>query len=148
MSDEIIPKPQLCPSAQPTMEGSLVFGVVDATADGLRVGYLVEAQPVTREILALAGSVEPTEIFRFGAPCAGRGCLHYDGNDCRLATRVVQLLPQVVSGLPACQLRPSCRWWQQEGKAACLRCPQIVTVVLDPSESLRHAADPDTPTSS
>jgi hypothetical protein len=125
------------------MEGSLVFGVVDTRGDVPRVGYLAEALPVTDEILALAGTVAPGQIFRFGAPCAGSACRHFDGNDCRLATRVVELLPAIVDALPPCRLRPGCRWWQQEGKAACLRCPQIVTVVLDPSETLRRTADPD-----
>ena len=51
----------------------------------------------------------------------GHACGHFDGRDCpRLATRVVQLLPPVVDGVPPCHLRPDCRWWQQEGKAACL----------------------------
>src|SRR5262249_29548856 len=129
MSDEVPSKPQLCPSAQPSIDGSVVFGVIDSTTDGPRVSYLVEAQPVTDEIVALAGAFARAEIFRFGAPCAGPACRHYNGTDCRLATRIVQLLPPVVSGLPPCGLRPDCRWWQQEGKAACLRCPQIVTVV-------------------
>ena len=41
--------------------------------------------------------------------------------------RIVQQLPTVVETLPACQIRSSCRWWLQEGKAACYRCPQMVT---------------------
>jgi hypothetical protein len=27
-------------------------------------------------------------------------------------------LPAAVDGLPACRIRPWCRWWQQEGKDA------------------------------
>jgi len=146
MRDDATSKTPLCPSAQPTMEGCLVFGVLDTRTQVPRVGYLVEAQPVTAEVLALAGPVAPAEIFRFGAPCAGHACRHFDGNDCRLATRIVQLLPVVVGALPPCQLRPDCRWWQQEGRAACLRCPQIITETFDPPELNRLAADPDTPT--
>jgi hypothetical protein len=136
----------LCPSAQPTMEGALVFAVVDTRIPLPRVGYLVEALRVTDEVLAIAGPIAPAEIFRFGAPCAGRACRHFDGCDCRLATRIVQLLPAVVDVAPPCQLRPDCRWWQQEGKSACLRCPQVITETLDPPELNRLAADPDTPT--
>jgi hypothetical protein len=40
----------------------------------------------------------------------------------------------VVDALPACAIRPACRWWQQEGKAACQRCPQVVTQAYAPSE--------------
>jgi hypothetical protein len=140
-------KPPLCPSARPQMEGSRVFGVLVGEAGlGPRVGYLAETLPVTDEVLALADPVAPTEIFRIGAPCAGGACRHFDGSECRLATRIVELLPPVVAGLPACRLRPECRWWQQEGKAACLRCPAVVTETYDPPEPLCRAADPDTPT--
>jgi hypothetical protein len=137
----------LCPSAQPQLEGSVVFGVlVDKTESEPRVGYLTELLPVTDAVLALAGPLAPGEIFRFGAPCAGRACRHFDGSDCRLATRIVELLRPIVDTLPACQLRPECRWWQQEGKAACLRCPEVITERFDPPEPFRLAADPDTPT--
>jgi hypothetical protein len=125
------------------MEGAVVFGVVGGTATEPRVGYLTEQLPVTPEVLALTGTVEPTEVFRFGAPCAGGGCQHFDGSECRLATKLVQLAP-AVSGpaLPACAIRRSCRWWRQEGKAACLRCPLVSTIEYQPSEALRLAADP------
>jgi hypothetical protein len=128
------------------MEGSTVLGVVGGTPERPRLAYLAEPRPVTDEVLALSGPVSPTAIFRFGAPCAGQACRHFDGSACRLATRIVQLLPPVVDGLPPCQLRPDCRWWQQEGKAACLRCPQVVTDLRNPSELLRQVADPETPT--
>ncbi|WP_256973461.1 hypothetical protein [Nostoc sp. T09] len=43
--------------------------------------------------------------------------------------RIVEDLPGVV------QIRSSCRWWQQEGKAACMRCPQIGILKLFLSNS-------------
>ncbi len=136
----------LCPSAQPEMAGSVAFGVVGGTPAAPRLAHLARTLPVTDELLKLSDPVKPTEVFRFAAPCAGNACQHFDGTDCRLATRIVQILPAVTGDLPPCQLRPACRWWQQEGKAACLRCPQIVTEVHPLSEDLRRAADPHTPT--
>jgi hypothetical protein len=134
----------LCPSAQPEMAGSVAFGIVIGTAEEPRLAHLSQMLPVTDELVKLSGPVKPTEVFRFAAPCAGNACQHFDGSNCRLATRIVQILPAVGSDLPSCQLRPTCRWWQQEGKAACLRCPQIVTEVYSPSEDLQRAADPRT----
>jgi hypothetical protein len=75
----------------------------------------------------------------------GGGCQHFDGGRCRLASRIVGGLPEVVSGLPPCHLRPTCLWWRQEGAAACRRCPQIVSQAQQPSAELRRAADPATP---
>jgi hypothetical protein len=132
----------LCPSAQPEMEGSVVFGIVGGTAELPQVGYLATAQPVTEELLALTQPVDPTEVFRIAAPCAETACRHFDGLKCQLAVRAAQMLPIVVDRLPPCSIRPNCRWWQQEGKAACMRCPAITTEMYQPTEQQRQAADP------
>src|SRR5262245_21243260 len=134
----------LCPSAQPEMEGSVVFGLVGGTVAEPRLRYLDQPQPVTNGLLALSQPVEPTEVFRFAAPCAGSRCQHFDGKDCRLVKKIVRLIPAVVDFLPPCRLRPTCRWWQQEGRAACLRCPLIVTKDYQPSDKLREVANPGT----
>ena len=127
-----------CPGAQPDMAGSMVLGVIGGTAEAPRLQHLTHPLPVTESVLALAHPVNPTEVFRIAAPCAV--CVqHFDGTQCRLAARIVRLLPTVVEALPACAIRPTCRWWQQEGKAACLRCPQVVTEYHHPSETLRQA---------
>jgi hypothetical protein len=133
----------LCPSAQPDSQDSVVLGIVGGSVEEPRVAYLKEPEPVTEELLALSEPVKPTEVFRFAAPCAGNECLHFDGTDCRLAKKTVQLLPTAVDRLPRCRLRPKCRWWQQEGGAACLRCPMIVTENYLPSAQQRRAADPN-----
>jgi hypothetical protein len=132
----------LCPSAQPNMAGAVLFGVVAGTMEVPRVGYLTDPLVVTEDVLELAAPVQPTEVFRFAAPCAGGNCQHFDGTACRLATRTVQLLPAVTASLPLCRIRPACRWWQQEGKAACMRCPQIITEAPCASELHRRAAWP------
>jgi hypothetical protein len=125
------------------MEGAVAFGVVAGEPGAPLLAHFTEPLPVTEELLNAARPVAPTEVFRFAAPCAGHACGHFDGRDCRLVTRIVQILPLAVSGLPACALRPECRWWQQEGKAACLRCPQIVSECESPSEEMLRAAFPE-----
>ncbi len=137
-----------CPSARPDMPGTTAFGVIQGSVGQPRVAFLERAVPATQELLALSGPVEPTEVFRFAAPCAGNACRHFDGTDCSLATRIVQRLPAVVDDPPDCAIRPACRWWLQEGVAACLRCPLVVTEsygAAEISEELRIAADPATP---
>jgi hypothetical protein len=134
----------LCPSAQPDWEGARVIGVVGGTPERPETAYLDQAQPVTQEILDLAGPVAPAEVFRFAAPCANSACGHYDGAEhkCRLAEKTVRWVEQAVDNLPKCSIRASCRWWQQEGPAACRRCPQVVTINFAPSRAMRDAADP------
>ena len=137
-----------CPSARPDMPGTTAFGVIQGSVGQPRVAFLDQAVPATKELLALSGPVEPTEVFRFAAPCAGNACRHFDGADCSLATRIVQRLPTAVDALPDCAIRDACRWWLQEGVEACLRCPLVVTEsygATEIAEQLRIAADPATP---
>jgi hypothetical protein len=133
-------KPLLCPSAQPDMQGSRVLGVVGGTAEAPQLAYLNERLEVTPDLLALAAPARPTQVFRFAAGCEEKKCRHFDGSHCQLATRIVQILPAVTEALPACLIRPECRWYQQEGRAACMRCPQVVTETYEPGEDYKRAA--------
>lgn len=135
-------RPVLCPSAQPEMAGSVAFGVVAGTAEQPRIAWIERPIPVTPDLLALTGPLPPTQVLRIAAPCQESACCHFDGTDCRLATRLVQLMPAVVDNLPACRIRPDCRWFLQEGRAACMRCPQVVTYSVDPTPELSLAATP------
>src|SRR5437879_5066668 len=95
----------LCPSAQPTMEDSVIFGVVGGTVDEPRVGYLERTLPLTEEVTSLTSPVKPTEVFRLAARCAGAACQHYEGGCCSLARRLVAFVPPVVNTAPPCAIR-------------------------------------------
>ena len=136
-------KPTVCPSAQPDMADAKVFGVMTGTEqDGLRLAYLDEAVPATPDILQASGSVAPPEVMRIAAPCMGNGCMHFDGTNCMLATRIATMLDPVVRTLPRCAIRSTCRWFRQEGPEACFRCPQVVTNQRTPTELQREIAEP------
>lgn len=132
----------LCPSAQPSAERVAVFAVIQGTATEPRAAYLDRLVPLTPEIVAMAAPVDPREVFRMSAPCASRGCRHFGEGRCSLVTRLVQLVPAVVTSTPPCMLRPDCMWWHQEGVEACLRCPQVVTHIYGASPQLAEAATP------
>lgn len=133
----------LCPSVQLEMGNPVIFGVVEGTAESPKIAYLTESQAVTEETLALSTPAKPSEVFRMASTCLESGCKHFDGNDCRLVKGIVDRLPSVVDTLPACQIRPDCRWWQQEGKLACFRCPQIVTDNYSSSEIIQQVSNPN-----
>ena len=124
------------------MPGCRVLGVIGGTTAEPRLAHLEEPIPATPEILSLAGPVKPTEVFRLAAPCVEKQCRHFDGNDCHLATRIVQILPAVTEALPTCRIRPECRWYQQEGRPACLRCAQVITQNCSPTDAMVRAATP------
>jgi hypothetical protein len=134
-----------CPSAQPDMAEAQVLGVVGGKPDAPRVAYLNADLPVGPDVLALAEDVPPTRVFRFAARCEERKCSHYDGTDCRLASRIVAMMTSVTDVLPPCVIRRNCRWYAQEGAPACFRCPQVVTFNPDPDRRLRAVALPAEP---
>ena len=131
---------KLCPSAQPGMDECRVLGVVQREGPAPMLIYLNQHLPATPDILAMAAPLKPTEVFRLAATCAEHKCPHFDGADCRLATRVVQILPAMVDTLPPCIIRKECRWYSQEGGAACKRCPEITTVSYDLSPQVREVS--------
>jgi hypothetical protein len=131
MPDSRAPGSKLCPSAQPGMERCQVLGVVQRDGPQPLVLYLREPTPATDAVLAMAAPLKPTEVFRLSARCAEHQCPHFDGADCQLASRIVQRVAPAVDTLPPCNIRRECRWFSQEGGAACLRCPGITTVTYD-----------------
>lgn len=116
-----------CPSAQPRMADAEILGVVGREEGEPRVEYVNGHMPATADVLGLAAPLPPTEVFRLSAHCEERRCTHFDGERCQLAVRIVDMLPEVTAWLPPCNIRRTCRWYAQEGRAACLRCPQVVT---------------------
>ena len=134
-----------CPSAQPDWKGAKVFGVVGGTPDAPETAYLATPAPVSDELLKLADPVSPDEVFRFAAPCACSDCGHFDSekSSCNLAQKIVRWVPMVSESLPVCSIRSECRWCQQEGRDACMRCPQVVTRNLMPTDAMRDAANPE-----
>jgi hypothetical protein len=132
----------MCPSAAVEMSGSVIFGIVIGTAEEPHLVHLDRVIPVPPELLAIDSPIEPTEIFRVAANCSEGACQHYDGANCRLTQRIVEGLPTVADRIPACAIRSTCRWWHQEGAAACLRCQQIVRDNYVASEELIYAIEP------
>ena len=131
---------KMCPSAQPGMDNCRVLGVIDHDAPKPMLLYLNREMAVTPEVLALAAPLKPTEVFRLAATCEEHRCPHYDGTDCQLATRIVAMIPAAVESLPPCLIRKDCRWYSQEGEAACHRCPEITTVTYDLSPRMREVS--------
>jgi hypothetical protein len=130
-----------CPSAQAGAKDARIYGVRTGTSDAPRIGYLTETQAVSEKLLALSGPAKPTEVFRIAAPCAMTGCKHFEGNACKLAQRIVEGLAPVVNALPPCRIRPTCRWFRQEGRNACLRCPQVITDKPNPTAEEKRIAN-------
>jgi hypothetical protein len=136
-------RPLDCPSAQAGANDARIYGVRTGTPDAPRVGYLTETLPVSEKLLALSGPAKPTEVFRIASPCAMSDCKHFKENACTLVQRIVEGLVPVVNDLPACQIRSTCRWFNQEGRNVCLRCPQVITFKPNATAEEKRIADDD-----
>jgi hypothetical protein len=144
MKDRDTPMPTppiLCPSTVSIGPDTQIFGVRTGSVEqGFQVAYLTEAVTATDELLAAAAPAKPSEVFRTASPCMEHGCKHFDGANCQLARRIVAMLDPAVGALPRCAIRRHCRWFRQEGRDACLRCPQVATEERDPSDLQRMVA--------
>jgi len=134
----------LCPSTFPGWPDSVAFGIVTGNVEEPRWQPFEKPLPITDELLALSGPVAPTEVFRFAGPCAGNACQHFAGEtgQCRLVEKTVRFVPKVQDKLPPCTIRVDCKWWRQEGREACFRCPQVASSNPANAEAMRMAADP------
>jgi hypothetical protein len=120
----------------------VILGVIETTGSGeTHVSYLERLARVTDGTVAAyaSGTLRPTSSFRFAAPCQQSGCQNWSGTNCRVGERLVQILSIVSQQLPDCQLRPVCRWFDQEGAQACLRCPSVITDQEDFERALNRA---------
>jgi hypothetical protein len=124
------------------MAGSVVLGVIRDVNGVQYLHHVANPPAVTPEILELARGARVTDVFRFAAPCAGAECSHFVDDSCRLATKIAATVEETVAFLPPCAIRAECRWFSQEGRRACLRCPLIFSEMANPSEALTYAADP------
>lgn len=134
--------PLMCPSAQPDMADARIFGVVAGTAEEPRLAYLKRDAVVSEEMLERLGDLQPTQVFRYAARCEESACAQFDKGCCSLGKRIAERLAPVTDSLPSCQIRQGCRWFAEIGGAACLRCPQVLTVVPADQSDLARVARP------
>jgi len=124
----------MCPSAT-CDEGALLLGRVAANGNVAFATKRVALDAGTASALRRAG--QPERAFRFSSPCARSGCAQWGRGRCGVIDAVLET-PQAAptpSSLPACIIRPDCRWFIQRGTAACLMCRYVVTDNADGSIS-------------
>ncbi len=107
--------------------GNLLFGII--RPDG-RVVALQPPLPVTQTFAdkaSAAGRRPPEARFRFAGPCVTSDCLHWKDERCGLGDAVARTAESrgPAAKVAHCAIRPSCRWWHEQGGSACQVCPRI-----------------------
>jgi len=118
-----------CPSSLGQV-GSNVLGVVNPSGT---IGFFKQPIEVTPEFLEDAGDNESLERrFRFSNKCVQSGCKQWTGKECGVIKAVLALesIP-AKKDLPDCSIRKTCRWFSQEGPAACNGCRYVITNVSE-----------------
>jgi hypothetical protein len=134
--------PTLCPSAtlasvEPDQKLH-ISGLVgrDGIVTNLRTPLPVDAAMRAE----LQKHAAPERQFRFSAPCAEHKCGNWTqdaGGQCGLIARIrthvaaSAAAPLPSTTLPPCAIRAACRWWQQDGPAACAVCPLVTYNAAD-----------------
>jgi hypothetical protein len=124
------------------MVDARIFGIVAGTPEEPRVAYLKSEAVVGDEAIETLGELKPTQVFRYAARCEESRCAQFDKGCCSLGKRIAELLPEVTDALPSCQIRPTCRWYAEVGRPACLRCPQVMTLVPSDDSALARVSIP------
>jgi hypothetical protein len=116
----------LCPSA-PCEPGAVLVGVV--LTDG-RVAFAADRLVVETEFVQVARQGRaPEKRFRFASPCLRHGCAQWAHDRCGVIDSVIDgaEAAEFDGDLPACSIRPECRWFAQAGANACAICPAVIT---------------------
>lgn len=128
----------MCPSHR-CKPGSRLLGV--RQEDG-RVAILPEPFPVDNDFIEKVKNhpLLAEQRFRFTNKCIESGCGQWNDKGCGVVERMVKYLDQIPVDdiLPACSIRPSCRWFSQRGADACRICPYVLTEITE--EQLKEAA--------
>ena len=134
MGDEL-----LCPSAR-CEAGAILLGVVGSDS---RVGFIRPLMTIDEQFVEAARRARaPEKRFRFAQPCVAEDCRHWHNSRCGVADAATKRKEAAARPLPACSIRPSCRWFSQSGASACAACPYVVT---DVTGALVHRADAAAP---
>jgi hypothetical protein len=129
-----------CPSASPDAPEARVLGVVLGDEREQRLAYLEEGVTLPRETIESLEGVSPTRVLRFAGKCAGSGCIQFQDGRCRLGRDILNSIEPVPQRIPDCSIRPTCRWFAENGPEICKRCSRVVTTVTHGEPELLEVA--------
>lgn len=138
-------KQSWCPSGDPNAPETVVLGV--QSYERGEVTYLAQPIPAAEALSLVPEGIAPSRILRFASHCDAK-CSNRVGDDCGLINRMLAIpVAAAESGeaaVPRCHLRAHCKWWEQVGTQACLRCPAVSTLHSANDEFGELVANPAT----
>ncbi|MEG3635890.1 hypothetical protein [Micromonospora palythoicola] len=122
------PGERMCPST-PAGNATVFLGMITPAG---RVAYVTPALPAEVAVAAATEADVAVETrYRLAGPCVTSRCGFWTGEHCGLGERLVASYAQTVGEpeveLPRCAIRRTCRWFAEQGPAACVACAHVVT---------------------
>ncbi|MBB5868347.1 hypothetical protein F4553_001726 [Allocatelliglobosispora scoriae] len=121
------PVDRMCPST-PAGNATVFLGMITPMG---KVAYITPEVPAETVLSGMDDSAGPLEAsYRFAGPCVTSRCGFWTGEHCGLGATLVESY-QASGGeevdLPKCAIRRNCRWFAEQGPAACSPCSYVVT---------------------
>ncbi|GGM21537.1 hypothetical protein GCM10011608_02740 [Micromonospora sonchi] len=122
------PPERMCPST--TAANATVFlGMITPAG---RVAYVTPPMPAEVALATADAASGPVESrYRLAGPCVTSRCGFWTGDHCGLGERLVASYAETTgepkTNLPHCAIRRSCRWYAEQGPAACTPCSHVTT---------------------
>ena len=127
----------LCPSSR-AQTGARLLGI--RQEDG-RVAILPEPLKIDESFIDISNQLATAEQqFRFTNKFVESGCKQWTGQRCGVADNLIQASQslKLETTLPKCGIRGQCRWYHQNGAAACKICPLVITEVSEEEWELQQ----------
>jgi hypothetical protein len=115
-----------CPSSH-AKPGAILLGKVNESGT---IGYIQTPIEIDEAFIEAAGDMDLERSFRFSSKCVKNGCAQWQDGQCGVIKKVMQFnegFHLQHPALPDCSIRPTCRWYSQEGEKACSYCPYVIT---------------------
>lgn len=113
-----------CPSGN-CSSGNLLIGIVQRDGSVLGVHPPLEVDEVFVARAEASSTHAPETRFRFAGACVTTACKQWTGHRCAISDAATTKAP-ALDRLQPCAVRPTCRWWAQNGSAVCASCPLVV----------------------
>jgi hypothetical protein len=127
---------RICPSGR-CQAGSALLGILGPGGSVIFTPGLPALDEVQAAQFAQKGG---SSSFRFSESCQDSRCLNWQNERCEVASAAVIRNDDLPTNLPACGIRARCRWFAQEGRAACGACPMVMRQTRSDAER-KHGDD-------
>lgn len=109
-----------CPSA-PFKEGLSVFAKIEND----HFAFTEDLIKIDKEMLETSSGTD----YRATMKCVTKGCVNWNGNRCTVPQQMAYFIDARTDhdDYSNCGLKPSCRWFAENGVKACQMCPLIRT---------------------